>query len=139
MSHLNVGNRVYIKSEDDFAYKQRTMLGIKDSAVLIPDTNETKRVGYIGFEALHELVDPTTKKNAFDEPVEVPLDFRVIGISVLDNFGISKDTQGLMFNNFIKNYTKEQRKTFIDQFASIDTSNTELVQQFVNNMISMLT
>ena len=137
MAHIEVNGRLYVKDIDDFAYKQRTMLGIKDSAVALTDTGF--RRGYVGLKAKEELIDPITKKNEYDIQFEIPLDFRITGIQTLDHFGISRETQALMFANFMANFTKEQRKVYIDMFVGLDRNNMTVVQQFVNNMIAMLT
>ncbi len=136
MSYVTVGGRVYVPDLEDFAYKQRTMLNIADSAVILADIGVRK--GYVGLLAKEKLVDPVEKKNALNETFDVPLDFRSTGISVLDSFGISKDIQGAMFENFMKNYTLEQRRVYISMFEQIDPNDHTAVSAFVNNMLSML-
>jgi hypothetical protein len=136
MSKISIGGRVYVADIDDFAYKQRTMLNIADSAVILADTGLKK--GYVGIVAKEKLVDPITSTNALDVPFDLPLDWRVTGIQILDGFGVPKVTQGAMFDNFINNYTVEQRRTFIDMYKSIDPNDSAALSSFVNNMLSML-
>ncbi len=136
MSKISVGGRVYVTDLDDFAYKQRTMLHIEDSAVILADTG-IKR-GYVGIPAKEKLVDPITSTNTKNEVWELPLDFRMTGIAVLNNFGVPTATQATMFENFIKNYTVEQRRSYVAMFQAIDPNDSAALSAFVNNMLSML-
>ncbi len=43
-----------------------------------------------------------------------------------------------MFENFMKNYTLEQRRVYISMFEQIDPNDHTAVSAFVNNMISIL-
>lgn len=135
-NHFNIGKRIYIKDIDEFAYTQRSLLGISESAVCLVDNFQ--RRGYIGIKAKEAIVDPESKVNALDEEVEVPTDFRVIGINILDDFGISKEKQGTMFTIFMTSFTKEERKHYIDMFDSLDKSDNAAITQFVNNMSRLL-
>jgi hypothetical protein len=136
MSHVTVGGRVYVTDLDDFAYKQRTMLKIADSALILADTGLKK--GYIGKLAKADLVDPVTKLNAKEEVFDLPLDWRLAGRAVLDQYNVSIETQTIMFDKFIANYTVEQRRVFINMYASIDPADTEALAAFVQNMLAML-
>jgi hypothetical protein len=136
MAHVSVGERIYLSDVDDFGYKTRTMLGIKNSAVCLSDT--VKQRGYLGVTADTHIVNPVTQTNGLNEGVLVPTDFRTVGIEILDSKGISKLIQGTMFTNFVNNYTKEQRTQYVDSFNTLDKSNASNVDNFVNQMITTL-
>jgi hypothetical protein len=136
MAHVSVGERIYLSDVDDFGYKTRTMLGIKNSAVCLSDT--VKQRGYLGVTADTHIVNPVTQTNGLNEEIPVPTDFRTVGIEILDSIGISKNIQGTMFTNFVNNYTKEQRTQYVAAFNALDKTDSTAVSNFVSQMISTL-
>ena len=136
MANIQVGGRAYITTDQEYAYKQRTMLGIESSAVVLSDTGVRK--GFAGLQATQVLIDPNTKTNELNEQIDIPTDFREVGLSIMNQIGIPIETQTLMFNNFIANYTKEQRTTFVDSYDVLDKNDATAVHDFVNQMIALL-
>jgi hypothetical protein len=137
MSKIAVNGRVYVADIDDFAYKQRELLGIKDSALILADTGVKK--AYIGIYAKQVLYDPETKKNSADYEADLPLDWRQKGMFLMSSLGIPIETQTIMFNNFIAHYNVDQRRGYINIYNSIDHNDPIAEQAFVNQMVSILT
>lgn len=136
MAHLNEGERTYVKSNQEYGQKLRTLLGLQDSAVIQSDLGVY--LGFTGEEARAELVSAVTKKNGLDVTETIPTDFRTIGIAVMTSFGIPAEEQIKMFTNFMKDFTKQQRDTYVAQYDALDKNDPVAVQAFVTSMTSLL-
>lgn len=130
-------SRIYLKNIQEYGYKTRPMLGLSESQVVLGD--DGVQYGYAGQELTHELIDPVTGKGGDEQSYSLPLDFRTVGIQVLTASGVPVETQGVMFNNFIKNYSRSQRMAFVQQYDSIDKNDASAVNAFVVSMLQMLT
>jgi hypothetical protein len=136
MSYLEPNERTYVKPAEVFGAKQRPFLGIQNSAVVVCDDGVLR--GFAGDEANVNLVSVVTKKDGLDQVNTIPTDFRMIGISILTAAGIPEATQIAMFSNFMTNFTKEQRDTYVSMYDGIDQNDTAALEAFVTQMLAML-
>ncbi len=139
MSHIEEGNRVYIK-DLEYGEKVRTFLGIEDSAVVVLDDGSTY-LGYCGLDADLSLIDPVSKENGLGEVIpDLETDFRTTGIDILTAMGVDTATQAKMLTIFMHNYTLDQRKAIVAQYDAIAASgNEENIRAFAQQMLKMLT
>lgn len=129
--------RTFLKDLQEFGSKQqRSFLGFSNSAVVVCD--DGKIYGYAGEECLTKVVDAHTGLDGHAQVVDIPLDFRTVGIAVLSAAGVTTGVQAQMFANFMRDFTKDQRTTYVTQYNSIDASDTASVQAFVGLMVSLL-
>jgi hypothetical protein len=136
MAHLTAGERTYIKQVEEFGYVSRPFLGLSNSAVVTCD--DGRYLGFAGQEATVELVDAQTGKDGQDQTVPIPTDFRTAGIAIMNSLSIPEATQVAMFQNFMNQYTKEQRAAFVSQYDALDHNDPVAVQAFVDAMMAML-
>ena len=136
MSFIEAGHRAYMKDVQLYGTKNRPFLGIQNSAVISSD--DGSQLGYAGDVANTNLVDSQTKTNGDGIVEDIPLDFRMVGISVLNSFSVDSDIQGKMFTNFMRDFTLEQRTVYISQFASLSPGDQQGIGEFVQAMIKML-
>ena len=129
-------DRVFIVDKSEFGNITRPFLGIDGSKVVVSDTG--LNLGYAGPLALQEIVYTETQKNLLDQTFPLPLDFRLVGISIMTALGIPAQTQETMFTNFITNFTQAQRQTYIQAFEAVDSNDSQAVQDFVNQMLALL-
>lgn len=136
MSHLNNGERAFVVDQQEFAYKIRPFLGLSDSAVVQAD--DGRYLGYAGDQAKTDLVNTTTQSDGNGNIIsEIPTDFRLCGVTELTQRGISMTIQAKMLTNFMKDFTKEQRATFVAQYDAVK-NDPDQVTLFVNAMLAML-
>lgn len=135
MAHLTTGERTFLKDAQLYGTKVRTLLGLQDSAVVVADDGTAR--GYFGEEAKVELVKAETKEDGLGNALELPLDFRSVGIAVLSASGVPEDTQIKMFKKFMT-FPKDQRDAYVAQYEALDLNNYQDVQAFVQNMTSLL-
>lgn len=128
--------RVFIVDQSEFGNITRPFLGIEGSKVIVSDSGSN--LGYAGQPALEEIVYTATQKNLLDQPFSLPLDFRLVGISIMTALGIPSETQAAMFANFITNFTPVQRQAYIAAFEAVDSNDPQAVQAFVNQMLTLL-
>lgn len=136
MAFIETGERAYVKSVEVFGAKQRTFLGIQNSAVVVCDDGKYR--AFAGNVADEDLVSAVSKKDGHGDEIPIPTDFRMVGISVLTAAGIPEATQITMFNNFMTNYTKEQRDIYVAMYDGLDKNDPSAVEAFVTQMISLL-
>ena len=129
-------NRVFIADQSEFGNVTRQFLGVDGCKVIVSDIGVA--FGYAGEPALREVVDVSTRKNALDQTFPLPLDFRIVGIAIMTALGISTTTQETMFTNFITNFTPQQRQAYVQAFEAVDSNHPQAVQDFVNQMLALL-
>jgi hypothetical protein len=84
-----------------------------------------------------ELVDASSKQDGTGAVVEIPLDFRMVGIAELDTRGVSKEVQGNIFNHFMSKYTKPEREAYIAQYEAVK-SNPEQLEAWMAGVIQAM-
>jgi len=131
---LNPNDRVYLKDSGEYATVRRRLLGLKKSAILEDDLGQVKVVA--GVADSHRVVKNGLRLDGVLD--DVPIDFRTVGIDVLTSYAVDSDTQGRMFTNFMKDFTKNERDSYVALFETIDPQDSEQIAAFVNNMRTML-
>lgn len=129
-------SRVYVKPIGEYGYALRPMLGFANSEVVQSD--DGRLLGFAGTKVATDIVDPTTGRDGLNNTYPLPLDFRVVGISIMTAKGIPTQTQGIMFENFMR-FPRQQRQAYVEQFEAIDSNDPVAVDAFVNAMLAILT
>ena len=127
-------DRVYVKTSGEYATVKRRILGLKKSALLEDDLGQTQVV--VGITDRDKVVKSGVRLDGI--PETVPIDFRMVGIDVLTAHSVDGPTQARMFTNFMADFTKAERDSYVALFETIEPSDGEQIQAFVNNMKTML-
>lgn len=134
---ITVGKRTYIPFAKDFGNIERpSFLGLVNAPVLTMDDGTL--IGLAGQNVLTELVPTDTKTNFLNEPVDVPLDVKVVGTQTLTEMGIAADVQATMFTNWRTKLTDAQRTDYTNQWMQASAGTPDQQKAFVDGMISEL-
>ncbi len=137
MSNIGINDRVYLMDIDDFAIKQRTMLGIKSSAVIKLDNNNN-RIGYIGNSAKSNLVNITTELNEMNQWTDIPLDWKTTSIALINDLSLDWNTQVQLTSNLDNNWTKQEKRSVMQEYLDFDKNDVNAWNIYVGNTITML-
>lgn len=133
---VNVGERTYLPTVDDFGNVERTsFLGLTDAYVVTMDDGTS--VGLAGSVVKTDLVPTATKKSLDNTDVTVPLDVRMVGIDALNAAGIVADVQAVMFEKFRK-LEKTTKQQYSDQWIAASSGTSQQKQDFIAQMVKAL-
>jgi hypothetical protein len=116
MSHVTLGERVYVKDTDMFGDVTRTtVLGV-DAVSLIDDEGTTK--AFFGTTAETGIVPKTTGVDGTGAQVTVPVDVKEEGIEVLTAMNITPEEQHLMFVKFMGMFDQQTRRQYMEDWVT---------------------
>ena len=115
MSHVALGERVYVKGTDMFGDVTRTtVLGVA-AVSLVDDEGTTK--AFFPATAKTGIVGKDSGVDGTGETVAVPVDVRQEGISVLGAMGVPEDQQRLKFVKFMGMFDQATRRAYMDDWV----------------------
>lgn len=116
MSHVSIGERVYVKGTDMFGDVARTtVLGV-EAVSLVDDEGNTK--AFFGNNSKAGIVNKTSGLDGSGSTVEVPLDVKEVGIAVLTATNVSPDEQRLMFVKFMGMFDQATRRAYMTDWEA---------------------
>lgn len=130
------GTRTYLKDVDDFGTVQRTnLLGLQNTPVVLLDDGSAR--AFAG-ERRAEVVDVAAKVNVLGDPVpSVPLDVFAVGATQLTEFGVPPAQQTSIFKKW-RTLPDDQKRVFVEQWESLDTSDQASLNAFLQMMVDNL-
>ncbi len=135
MPHIGRGDRAYVVDSDSFADVERTTFLGKEGSVLLGDDGLVTGLG--ASETRSRVVNKSTSENGLGETVELPMDVKVEGVSILQELSVDPEQHRLMFAKFMVMFTKEQRRAYVEEWKQ---KRDDPVQKtlFLNGMIQAL-
>lgn len=116
MSHVTLGERVYVKGTDMFGDVERTtVLGV-EAVSLVDDEGTTK--AFFGTNKESAIVKKDTGVDGTGATVDVPVDVREEGVNVLTAMNISPEDQRLKFAKFMGMFDQATRRSYMDEWVA---------------------
>lgn len=116
MSHVTLGERVYVKGTDMFGDVTRTtVLGV-DAVSLVDDEGTAK--AFFGTTAKTVLVPKTTGVDGTVAQVTVPVDVKEEGIEVPTAMNIPPEEQHLRFVKFMGMFDQQTRRAYMEDWVT---------------------
>lgn len=123
MSHVDVGERVFVQSDDMFGDVTRTtVLGI-NAIGLVDDEGVTR--AFFGSKARSDIAQKGSGQTGDGVTVDVPLDVKTEGAGVLSAMNISPAEQGLMFIKFMGMFDKVTRRAYMGEWVKVRDDPTQ--------------
>lgn len=114
MSHVSLGERVYVKGTDMFGDVTRTtVLGVT-AVSLVDDEGTTK--AFFPATAKTAIVGKDSGMDGTGATVDVPVDVRQEGVAVLGAMGVPDDEQRIQFIKFMGMFDQETRRAYMDEW-----------------------
>lgn len=99
---------------DSYGDVDRTTFLGKPGVVLYNDDGSLG--GFTEKETDSNIVNKTTGKNGLGTEMEIPMDVRVEGVSILGAMNISADDQKFMFVKFMGMFSKTERRAYVTEW-----------------------
>ncbi|CAM9103782.1 unnamed protein product [Ectocarpus sp. 8 AP-2014] len=116
MSHVTLGERVYMKDTDMFGDVERTtVLGV-EAVSLVDDEGTTK--AFFGARKESAIVKKDTGEDGAGVTVDVPTDVREEGADVLTAMNIAPEDQSLKFAKFMGMFDQATRRAYMDEWVA---------------------
>ena len=116
MTHVTLGERVYVKGTDMFGDVERTtVLGI-DAVSLVDDEGTTK--AFFGTTLATEIVGKAAGVDGTGAAVAVPVDVKEEGIEVLTAMNIPPGEQRLKFVKFMGMFDQATRREYMEDWVT---------------------
>ena len=116
MTHVTLGERVYVKGTDMFGDVERTtVLGV-NAVSLVDDEGTTK--AFFGTNLSTGIVGKTAGVDGTGAAVTVPVDVKEEGIEVLTAMNISPEEQRLKFVKFMGMFDQATRRTYMEDWMA---------------------
>lgn len=135
MSHVTLGERVYVKGTDMFGDVERTrVLGVEAVSV-VDDEGVTK--AFFGSNKDTAIVKKDTGVDGTGATVDVPVDARVEGAEVLSAMNISPEEQNMAFVKFMGMFDQEKRREYMEEWVEKKNDSvlrTTFVQSLMHDM-----
>ena len=135
MSHVTLGERVYMKDTDMFGDVDRTtVLGV-EAVSLVDDEGTTK--AFFGANKESAIVKKDTGVDGTGVAVDVPTDVREEGADVLTAMNIAPEEQSLKFAKFMGMFDQATRRAYMDEWVAKKDDVAER-ETFLQNMMDAL-
>ena len=116
MTHVTLGERVYVKGTDMFGDVTRTtVLGV-DAVSLVDDEGITK--AFFGTNLSTEIVGKSAGVDGTGAAVTVPVDVKEEGIQVLTAMNITPEEQHLKFVKFMGMFDQPARRAYMEEWVT---------------------
>lgn len=116
MSHVTLGERVYVKGTDMFGDVERTtVLGV-EAVSLVDDEGTTK--AFFGANKESALVKKDTGVDGNGTTIDVPVDVRDEGVAVLTAMNIAPEDQRTKFAKFMGMFDQATRRAYMDEWVA---------------------
>lgn len=135
MSHVSVGERVYVKDIDVFGdIVRKTVLGV-DAVSLLDDEGNT--TAFFGTKVESDIVNKQTGLDGSGAEVQVPVDVKEEGVEVLSAMNVSAEEQRLMFVKFMGMFDQETRRSYVADWNE-NKDDPDLREAFLAGMVNDL-
>lgn len=116
MAHVTLGERVFVKGTDMFGDVTRTtVLGV-EAVSLVDDEGNTK--AFFGTNKESAIVKKDTGEDGNGTTVDVPVDVREEGVSVLTAMNIAPEDQRMKFAKFMGMFDQATRRAYMDEWVA---------------------
>lgn len=114
---FDIGDRVYISSSKTYGTVTKTRFLGKPGVLVSIDNGES--LAFSEERAKAEIYSKETSKNGNDLVLELPMDVRKEGISILTSLNISPAEQKLFFLKYIIGLTQNEQEARITEFNQV--------------------